>query len=913
MKKYFAAALPILVLFVGMAFGQQITPNLGLNIPPVGSIGWGPAVQNDFVLIDTAIGSLRAAYKGTYSASTAYNSGEFVLYNGTVYISTVNSNTNHTPGVDTNWQATGTTAGPASGDLCGSYPSPTVCNVNTTAPINSAVGYKVAGAAPANNFLLGNGTVGAFVTPAAARTALGIQTDYVVVTMGDADYHLTPTEAAANLLIITSTTRLTALRHVVAPDVAGRKYIVSNSTVGSPGVGLIFSTGTTGSGIALAGQGVTVAWGTTAPVVDFTGEYTPQDVGSTTFQFSAPYDFDLNGYVRLTYPGIGSTTIFSDHNFLLSQVASSSQGALCDREINGSTQKVNYGMCRNSIFYPATAGPGAPAEGFVNYNLDNNGHFSRLTGTYLYTTGNPVDPLQLAPKQYVDQMAAGSCQSSGTNCLVTPVTITSAVGAITSTRLVSSGEPNRIISTRSGTLAASKVVVLYGSSVCAGYQASSYAASWPGMLQAALQAKGFTVYNLSRVGDSTQALIDRFYTDVAPLNPSIVLNCSGVINDGYNAATFRTHVMQLIKMERDIKTVPLVMTQYANNNYTAQQFADARSLTQEFEDLGVEAIDAWSLADPLTGHYLSNTLTPDGIHMTDAGQLAFYPSIPLEIFDFPDDQQYQPIPSRRVAWQLSSGSTATIEPLAVNLATPATSWTMAAWIKDAGIAGTGIGTPNGKSVLVAYPTTGENTRANNLMTYYGLQLGAPDGPVATSTTLGNTQTWHHMAITYNAFTGLVTLYIDGVVGTTIQASTNSQTSRFAFMGNAAVFGAYLLGGSITDAVIYRSALFPEDIMALKNGKMMRRSAVWGSRFSSLPLQSTGAQIIPSWSANYASASANGSFSTTDEPSKYATIIPMFTPANSTSTCTTNTSWDDFNFHYVCVAPNQIRRIALSSF
>ena len=43
------------------------------------------------------------------------------------------------------------------------------------------------------------------------------------------------------------------------------------------------------------------------------------------------------------------------------------------------------------------------------------------------------------------------------------------------------------------------------------------------------------------------------------------------------------------------------------------------------------------------------------------------------------------------------------------------------------------------------------------------------------------------------------------------------------------------------------------------------------------------------------------------------IAPLHTPASSHATCTAGQSWDDANYHYVCVATDFIKRVKLSSF
>jgi hypothetical protein len=40
---------------------------------------------------------------------------------------------------------------------------------------------------------------------------------------------------------------------------------------------------------------------------------------------------------------------------------------------------------------------------------------------------------------------------------------------------------------------------------------------------------------------------------------------------------------------------------------------------------------------------------------------------------------------------------------------------------------------------------------------------------------------------------------------------------------------------------------------------------------------------------------------------------LATPATSSDSCIAGDAWDDTNYHYVCVANNRIKRVALSAF
>lgn len=138
MKKYISVILVLVVIWV-MAMAQvTTTPNLQLQLPPHGAINYDVILNNNFSLIDTAIGTLQSAYQGTWSGSSTYFKGQEVNYLGTIYVSLINTNFNNTPSsTPSAWAALFTTSGTVTtvGDLTNLF---TVSN-RTTAPSFSLV------------------------------------------------------------------------------------------------------------------------------------------------------------------------------------------------------------------------------------------------------------------------------------------------------------------------------------------------------------------------------------------------------------------------------------------------------------------------------------------------------------------------------------------------------------------------------------------------------------------------------------------------------------------------------------------------------------------------------------------------------------------------------------------------------
>jgi len=77
---------------------SQTTPNLGLTQPAIGSQDWGLPLNQDLMIIDTAIGNLQNGFAGPWQSGVIYTKAQIVtLSGGGAYISLQNNNIGHTP------------------------------------------------------------------------------------------------------------------------------------------------------------------------------------------------------------------------------------------------------------------------------------------------------------------------------------------------------------------------------------------------------------------------------------------------------------------------------------------------------------------------------------------------------------------------------------------------------------------------------------------------------------------------------------------------------------------------------------------------------------------------------------------------------------------------------------------------
>lgn len=105
-----AAALLAAFLFAPLAFSQT-TPNLGLSLPTQGATNWYSAVNGNWNILDTAYGALQQPWQGTWSSIATYSKGQYVIYQGLTYVSTVNQNLNNAPSISSQYWLPATPTG----------------------------------------------------------------------------------------------------------------------------------------------------------------------------------------------------------------------------------------------------------------------------------------------------------------------------------------------------------------------------------------------------------------------------------------------------------------------------------------------------------------------------------------------------------------------------------------------------------------------------------------------------------------------------------------------------------------------------------------------------------------------------------------------------------------------------------
>lgn len=391
--------------------------------------------------------------------------------------------------------------------------------------------------------------------------------------------------------------------------------------------------------------------------------------------------------------------------------------------------------------------------------------------------------------------------------------------------VVDNGLP-RVLQTRPNS--ESKRIVILGSSVARGSSASSYANSWAGKFEVAMTARGWTVINVSIGGHNTGSAINRFWTDVAPLKPDIVIHATGWANESFSVTSYEANIIRLVRMTEQIGAVPVVIPLYANSNWTAQNFSDAKSIEAWKVKLGIPTWDWLGVTGDLsTGHMLAGTDSGDGLHMNDVGHAAMFNAIPLSMFDRLNvRRRVEPLAPPIASWKWGPDVGSNRNPLGILTDTESTSWTVAAWFRDGGVGGvlaTGfIGTGYDQVFRI-------RTYTGTIDAYAGKDV---DGLYLQSTVSSLSRQWHHVAVTFQGVVRSFKFYVDGALIATASPTMDLPLGEVNFLANHGDFNSP--NSELYQPAVYRTALSPDQIASMYAGVIPPSGIEWYSSLAEPP-------------------------------------------------------------------------------
>lgn len=438
---------------------------------------------------------------------------------------------------------------------------------------------------------------------------------------------------------------------------------------------------------------------------------------------------------------------------------------------------------------------------------------SQVTTALGYTPYNATNP-----SGYITSAALG-VKADTASIVVKSKTIATTTGQSWSTTNTVAQINDAIVSKKS---TYSKKLIGIGSSMLYGWFGnldSNPNGGWFGQLSAELVNDGWTVKNYGIPGNSIADVYSRFGTDILPENPDVVVIGISPWNNGFGNTgveidkwnEFKSGIQKLISLCRQHNIIPVVATGYGNNNWTTAQYNYIKAYNRQLESEGVEIIDVHSIIyDETTGNILSG-FAADALHANQAGHTAIFRGINPKNFNF----------LRREKMEISSGeencayvaneqTVATQTPFTFTPKYPLYSFSISFWVKQnyvvaASKAFLGIGSGTGNRIRnptnVLQYTTFDNSQS-----------------IVSSTNMLDMK-WHHVVLTYNHASAIVSLYIDNVLVGSITQTLTCDLITFLCRSDGA--SPATVGMYIKDIAIYRVPLYHEDITGLYFGKIKR--------------------------------------------------------------------------------------------
>ncbi len=373
-----------------------------------------------------------------------------------------------------------------------------------------------------------------------------------------------------------------------------------------------------------------------------------------------------------------------------------------------------------------------------------------------------------------------------------------------------------------------KKIVVFGSSVALGVGATNNQ-GWAYKLSQALASRGFTYSNVSIGGNTTQNLIDRFYTDVAPEDPDLViiglsLGNEGLAESGDKEATYNTYVRnmrKLVNMCRQQGYKVIVTGVYSRGNYTLTDYQYIRQADQELENSDIPYINFLGAVDDGTGKWRAGMFS-DALHPNDVGHEAMFRAFPLSMFDnllspstyIPDTESY---------YTLVMGDTIGTVPLQYVAESVFGSFTVSCKVRRKS------GFPAGKPILSLENSGGTSTpiRIRNNVDEWALTNQGDDNIIATAIRSTNYER-AALTVTYDYHSGILKLYVDGVLAGSANYTIPYNVDRVVFAGRSDGAGSFTLEGyEYSDFAVWRVALSAEQVYEAAHERISKASlALW---------------------------------------------------------------------------------------
>lgn len=170
-------------------------------------------------------------------------------------------------------------------------------------------------------------------------------------------------------------------------------------------------------------------------------------------------------------------------------------------------------------------------------------------------------------------------------------------------------------------------VVLLGSSTTEGNGAANRSDAWFNIIKSRM-GDNYIFYNRGYGGNNTQDVINRFYKDVAPLDPDFVFIQLTIGNEGIYTATdkqavykqFLDNIIKIARMVYQIGATPIIVGQGPTKRYNAMYYRMGYGINDTLASMGYYVINIMGSLAPQETPWYSEIPMKDNLHYNELGQ-----------------------------------------------------------------------------------------------------------------------------------------------------------------------------------------------------------------------------------------------------------------------------------------------------
>lgn len=379
-----------------------------------------------------------------------------------------------------------------------------------------------------------------------------------------------------------------------------------------------------------------------------------------------------------------------------------------------------------------------------------------------------------------------------------------------------------------------KVVVLEGSSTMAGGNVTNDNAKLHLRLKNYFTNNGWTVHHLATgTTDTSSSVLNRFYTDVVPKKPTLVILClAGNDYTSYtNVVSMLANIWQYAQACRSYGIQLCITKQFPSQDNSSLSESVKRRFDDEVESWGIPVVDMASPVNDRNGldNIVSGYRTGADVHGNEGAHTNYFLAFPMRLFDpYRLNEWTQMEKKIRTRSMINSGvvlqtnTGAGVVPLYYNAPTNTyKSFTFGVWWRST----LPINRSSGAIIAVSnawYEAGSAMGWASRL--YIGSTLTYQSGAGAThnggpsSSFSGYTESdwwvtrWHHYCLVHSDPLGKTYIYIDGNLLPT-DFSERFKDPEF-FLGGRGDAGAANYNCEYRDAVVYKVPLLTSQVREL---------------------------------------------------------------------------------------------------